>query len=190
MATKQTTKKPAPGKAQNRTRGATSAQAIAAMKRKDDAIEKRLEGKSYAQIGEELGISRQAAHQLVMSAIDEEREQRAEKVEQLIAVSNMRLGKLMATYFTVAQGGDLAAFGAVMKLEERFAKLNGLDAASRTEITGANGAPLATGVFAVPFTAPSVADWTAQALAQSSDEEAKAEALLGGANGTNPPAKE
>lgn len=187
MTAKKTTKKPAAGKAQNRTRGATSGQAILALKRKLRAVDLKVENKSYAEIGDDLGISRQAAHKLVMSAIQEEKEELSEKTEHLIVLSNKRLLRLMAKYFPEAEKGDLGAFNAQMKLEERFAKLNGLDAAARTEISGPGGAPLATGVFAVPFTAPSVGDWTSQALALAASEEDTAEALLGGGNASSPP---
>lgn len=185
MATKKPTKKPATGKAQNRVRGATSAQAIAAMRRKDEAIDLKADGLSFAQIGDRLGISRQAAHKLVMSAIDEEREERPQKVAQLIEVSNRRLMRLMVRYFPDAEKGDLAALGAVLKLEERFAKLNGLDAATRTELSGPEGAPLQSAVFAIPLTAPSVSAWTAEAQNLAAAEEAAAEALLEQFNATS-----
>lgn len=125
-----------------RKRGATSGAALGAAERKEQAVALRKKGKSYAQIGDALGISKQAAHGLVVGALKEHREQTAEEVADLRAIENLRLDELLATWFPLALAGDKDAAAIVLKIQDRRAKLEGLDAATKTELTGKDGSAL------------------------------------------------
>lgn len=63
----------------------------------------------------------------------------AEGADQLRDLQDERLNRLMAAAWNNAMQGDPAAIAAVLKIMERQSKLHGLDAATKTELTGADG---------------------------------------------------
>jgi len=125
-----------------KTRGAkqTSPITIAARIKAARAMELRMDGLSFPEIAAELKYnSRQAAHDAVMRAIDGVTR---EPVERLKTLDLERLDKLWQIQFMHAQAGDVQALAACMKIMERRARLLGMDAPVKQEVTGKDGGPV------------------------------------------------
>lgn len=104
------------------------------------ALELRLEGKSFPDIATELGYSsRQTAHAAVTKAL---RDITREPAEELIVIELERLDRIWELHYLNACAGDVAALGGCMRIMDRRAKLLGLDAPERKEVTGRDGGPI------------------------------------------------
>lgn len=93
--------------------------------RRIQALELRLAGHTFDEIGSHLGCRRQTAHQLVMSALDE---RAAEPCEKVRALELERLDKLLAAHWRTALAGDSDATEICLKVMQRRSRLLGLDA--------------------------------------------------------------
>jgi hypothetical protein len=91
------------------------------------AIEMRRAGKTYAAIGEALGVTDGRAAQLVSAALEETRKEIAEGAEKLRAMEVERIEEIAAGIYDAAKAGDLRAIDRWVKLRERYARLLGLD---------------------------------------------------------------
>ena len=127
--------------------------------RSREAFELRKRGLTFEQIGDRLGISRQAAHQMVTKRLDECIAQTKSDAKQVVEMELHRLDAMIAALWDEATTNPPAdtsegvasamyesrhdAIDRVLKLMERRAKYLGLDAANRTELTGADGGPIA-----------------------------------------------
>lgn len=151
------------------------------MQRTAQAVQMRLRGKSYSEIGAVLGITKQAAHQLVTAAFEEMRTQTAEDTEQLRQIELARLEELHDRFMPLTQAAEdpvlidaaKKAADIVLKAAERRAKLLGLDAPTKSEVSGKDGQPLIAGVFAIPLQQSSSVDEWAR-LAQQSVQPSQA----------------
>lgn len=65
-----------------------------------------------------------------------------ESADALRDLQDERLNRLMAGLWNSAASGDVAAVDRVLKIMERQARLHGLDAPVKSEVTGAGGAPI------------------------------------------------
>lgn len=103
------------------------------------AWELRLGGWSHNDIGQKLGLSRKVVTELltqhrkeveeyVLASATEERKEAAE-----------RLDALLRSVWTQAKEGDLKAVSTVLSIEERRAKLNGLDAVTKSALDLTSG---------------------------------------------------
>jgi hypothetical protein len=153
--------------------------AIVTLEREAEAIELRKAGLTYAQIGEALGISEVGAHKAVGRALEKFKSEMAEQTADVRQLELQRLDALFYGVWLKAQSGDPASIGSAMKIMERRAKLLGLDAATKSELSGPDGGPLAMGVFAVPFEQVTRDAWAAKAVEQAENEDAEACRLLG-----------
>lgn len=109
----------------------------------------RVQGFSFSDIADRLGYnSTQAAYDAVKRALD--RTER-EPADALRTLESERLDQLWQRAYLLALNGDLAAAATAMKIMERRAKLLGLDAPAKTELSGANGVPLTPPVFNISF---------------------------------------
>lgn len=139
----------------------TSAKDILQAKKRDEALAYRLQGYTYAEIGEAMHCSRPHALRLVeaaMAAIP------AENVEQLRVMEAQRLDRLQAAHFASAIEGDFNATTIVLRIMERRARLLGLDAPQRSEVTGKNGGPIE---HEAPISAEAARATLAEALAKA-----------------------
>jgi hypothetical protein len=84
-------------------------------------------------IGEHFGITAPSAHAMVMKGLEATL---AEPAAELRALAVERLDHMLAAIWTAATNGDLAAQAGVLRLEERRAKLLGLDAPTKIEDVG------------------------------------------------------
>jgi hypothetical protein len=91
-----------------------------------------MEGKTFDVIADEAGYnSKQAAYDAVKRALDAVTR---EPAEELIKLDLERLDVLWGIQFLNAQGGDVQAMAACMKIMERRAKLLGLDAPVKQDV--------------------------------------------------------
>jgi hypothetical protein len=119
------------------------AKAAATAEKANQALNFRKLGLSLHDIGERLGCSKQYVHELVQRAIGDIPKANAEMVRLLelekLDRYEVSLQKKIAT-------GDTQAIACAIRISERRAKLEGLDAAvtTKTELTGAAGGPITT----------------------------------------------
>jgi DNA-binding CsgD family transcriptional regulator len=116
---------------------------ITAQDREIAALELRRAGKTYRAIGAALGITEPGAHACVKRALARGAAELREAAAEAIELDLERLDALLAGFWDRAEAGDEDAADRVLKILERRAKLLGLDAAARTELTGADGGPIA-----------------------------------------------
>lgn len=102
----------------------------------------RVLGATYAQIGERLGISKQAAHEYVTTELALLRAQTAEAAEQVRDLELARLDAVLVPQLKAAIEGSQGAVDRVLRIQERRAKLLGLDAPTKSEVGGPGGGPV------------------------------------------------
>jgi hypothetical protein len=136
--------------------------------RRLSALDLRVAGLGFEEIGKSLGISKPGAWQLVDGALKDYDEAVKEAAGELRAISLMRADVLLRGVWPAAESGDEKAIGSALKVMDHQAKLVGLYAAQKTELTGKDGGPL-----------ESVSATAALDLTQLSDAQlASLEALL------------
>ena len=109
----------------------TSPETAVAKAKAAKALELRMEGKTFEVIAIEAGYnSKQAAYDAVKRSLDAITR---EPAKELISLDLERLDVLWQIQYLNAQGGDVQAMAACMKIMERRAKLLGLDAPVKTE---------------------------------------------------------
>ena len=119
---------------------------ILAAERRARAVELRKLGLTYAKIGEQLGVARQTAYQLVQSALEELRAKTSEGLEELRQLELERLDEWQVLVVRELQKGRvLQAIDRLLKIAERRAKLLGLDAPTKhvAQVSGPEGGPVA-----------------------------------------------
>lgn len=117
--------------------------AEAAAERRAGAWELRKAGKSYRQIGRALGVSECQAHRDVHRTLSELAAKEFETARYVRDLELHRLDDMLDSLWPSVKGGDATSVNSALKISERRAKLLGLDAAAKTELTGADGGPLA-----------------------------------------------
>jgi hypothetical protein len=94
---------------------------VEAQVRAAQAIEKRMEGKTFQEIADELGYaSKQAAHKAVTTALNDTI---SEKAEQYRTLELRRLDKMFELPVINAQAGDNFAIASCLRIMERRARL-------------------------------------------------------------------
>jgi hypothetical protein len=123
--------------------------------RQAEAVKLRIRGKSYRAIAAELGVSLGQAFADVHAVLDRTKAEADESVEQARAIDLERIDKALDSLETIIESGGsgmegsdpdetrLKAFDRLVKLQDHRAKLLGLYAPEKKELTGADGAPIA-----------------------------------------------
>jgi hypothetical protein len=111
----------------------TSATRLQASQRRVEALQLRLAGQTYAQLGQQLGCSPQRAHVIIKAEMDQLKQDRQELAEEMLQLELDRLDHLLAGLWAEATGGNCKAVEAVLKVIDRQIRLLGLDAPTRTE---------------------------------------------------------
>lgn len=106
----------------------TSAVAIEALNRKQKAVAMRLDGYDYMEIAAELQVGYETARKYVVDDLSDRRYQLMESKEDLRSIMLMRLEQMWFGVRGDATGGDPKAIHAALRIMERQAKLQGLDA--------------------------------------------------------------
>lgn len=99
--------------------------------RRAQAVQLRLAGRSFREIGSELGVTVSTAYALTEKGL---RDYAQPDADQLFLEVMAQLDALHARYWPSALRGDLDAFGAVMRIIDRKIRLVGLDAPRRVDI--------------------------------------------------------
>ena len=106
---------------------------IVAAEREGQALELRKAGKTFAEIGADLGITKEGARQAVYRALGDLAESNLEAAAALRALESERLDKLLAAVWPAATAGDLDAVDRALKIAARRARLCGLDAPTKIQ---------------------------------------------------------
>lgn len=117
------------------------------------AIELRLQGRRWEDIARESGFSCKAnAWRAVNAWYDQRQAEIAEGVEQCRRLDVDRLDRMLVALSDRIEAGETRAIDTALRVLERRARLLGLDAPARQELTGAEGGPvmLATPTIYVP----------------------------------------
>ena len=113
-----------------------------AHEKQKQALALALAGVDYQTIAEKVGYnSRQAAWKAVKSALNKTIKAAAEDVKQM---QISRLDTMLKAIWASVVAGNLGVIDRALRLEERRARLLGLDAPIKQEHTGAAGGPIKT----------------------------------------------
>jgi hypothetical protein len=114
----------------------------AAAVRRQKSLDLRIAGVRYRQIGAQLDVSHQTAYRDVQTALGELATLQAGKAEKLRELEVERCDRLTLALWPKARTGDEKAVRAVIAVMDRRARLLGLDAPTKLEHAGPDGAPL------------------------------------------------
>ena len=114
----------------------TKPREIARLERRAKALELRKAGAEYREIGDALGVTYQAAHQLVTKQLRDIKAKSAEDAEELRTVTLLRLNRLLRSLWKDAMAGEPKAVDSALRVIDRICKLEGLDAAHRVDLRG------------------------------------------------------
>ena len=103
--------------------------------RKAIAVNMRKEGHGYREIGERLGVNVKTAYGYVQSALMELKEQTEMDVETIRDLELERLDALLNKAWGGVKTGDVSSIMTALKILERRAKMLGLDAPDKQELT-------------------------------------------------------
>ena len=113
-----------------RPQGGAKKRAVQQTVRQREALDLRLQGLSYEDIGAQLGISAKAAYERVVRAMQYEKENLAEATEAVRQQELARLDKLMERVYKRAVAlGDPKDVEAVLKIMDRRARYAGIEQA-------------------------------------------------------------
>lgn len=123
-----------------------------------EALQLVKQGYHLPEIAQKLGYAgKQGAHELIKAALKQLVHVPAEEVRQIALA---RLDHWLTRIAKKIEAGDLKAIQVGLKIEERRARLEGLDAPVR--VAGADGRPVSF-IVMIPTPAPSLEAWQAEA---------------------------
>jgi hypothetical protein len=100
------------------------------------ALELRKRGMNYTQIGKMLGCARNTACRYVLSELENLADKCREEAAHVRDLELQRLDDLYLKAWEAVEGGDLPAIDRCLRVQERRAKLLGLDAAQKVDVQG------------------------------------------------------
>ena len=112
----------------------TSKSKMTAAQRKEKAVIRRIGGWTFQAIGDELGITKQAAHKLVMSALKELNEKTMESTAEMKRLQREQLNTMTNALWGAVLQGDIGAITAMDRVQKRLAALEGLDQPQKMEV--------------------------------------------------------
>lgn len=93
----------------------------------------RVEGKTYREIADELGCGTTTAFRYCQRVLARHRKETHEKAEQHIQLQLQRLDLLLRSALPAARSGDARSIDTILRIEERKAKLLGLDKPTKAD---------------------------------------------------------
>jgi AraC-like DNA-binding protein len=112
-------------------------QQITAVERQRQALNARKAGKSYQEIAREVGYkSASGAHAAVRLALKKTLQEPADELRKLEIA---RLDAMLEAVWPQVEKGDARSVEVALKIEERRARLLGLDAPSEVDVTSGGG---------------------------------------------------
>lgn len=124
-------------KAQNDT---TSAETLQAELNRQKALELKLAGATFRDIAKALGVSVSTAHGYVKDWLDDIRAENAELANDVKRIALARLNKMRMSLWSKREQPRVA--DTLLRIDEREARLLGLDAPLRWEGSGPGGGPI------------------------------------------------
>ena len=121
----------------------TTKKRLTAAERREQALQRRIGGWTFQRIGDELGITRQSAHNLVITALKDLNEKVMESAAELQRLELERLDTMNNAIWGAVLKGDVGAIDRAIRIQARRAALLGLDAPKKTDITS-NGERITT----------------------------------------------
>lgn len=118
-----------------------AAQAINATEKKREALRLRKQGLSLRAIGEKLKLSHEAVRGYIQSALAEVAEETLQDATQLRALEVERLDAYLLALAPKIEKGDTQAISTALRVTEQRAKLLGIYAAEKQEVSGPAGQP-------------------------------------------------
>lgn len=116
----------------------TSPRITNAIERRQQAVQYRIGGKTYAEIGKLLGVTAQASHGLVVRALELTAKQTAESADILRKIEIERLEFMRNAIWGSVIKGDLLAIDRALRISKRFSEITGIDAPVAQKIIGAD----------------------------------------------------
>lgn len=113
---------------------ATSARKVQALKREEQILQLRIGGARYQQIADRLGIVPSTVGRALQRGMARWQDQVADLAGELVWLQLERLDRLLLALWPDASQGNVGAIDRVLKIEERRAKLMGLDLAQDLNI--------------------------------------------------------
>lgn len=110
--------------------------------RRAKAFSLRKAGASYRQIAQQMAVSLNTAYADVQAELLELREQTKSDAVEVRELELQRCDEMILGLWPAVRRGDPKAVMAAVRVSDRRARLLGLDAPSKQEVTGANGGPL------------------------------------------------
>jgi hypothetical protein len=110
--------------------------------RRAKVVKLRVAGWSIRDIAAHLNVSVGLVHGDLSEVLVRTREQANESVKVERELSIERLETAIKKIWDQVEGGDLDAVDRLVRLEQRLAKLQGLDAPTKQELSGPDGAPI------------------------------------------------
>jgi DNA-binding CsgD family transcriptional regulator len=123
------------------TESKTSPRKMRARDREVEALNLRKSGATYDQIGKTLGITTQGAYKAIIRSLQRLNEKNTEGTEELRRLEVERLDRMLAAIWGQVLNGNQGAIDRALRIGERRAKLLGLDAPTKTDLT-TDGKPL------------------------------------------------
>lgn len=128
------------------------------------ALDLRIAGVEYRKIAAQLGVALSTAHSLVHSEMERVAELNRGKAEELREIEAAKLDAIERDMRPRSERGDAQAAAVLVRVVAQRAKLYGLEAAQKHEISGPDGGPISIdGARAV--VAERLAKLTGEALA-------------------------
>lgn len=113
-----------------------------AAQRTKEALALRSEGLGFEEIGARLGITRQGAVKAYDRAMAELKADTEDLAQHNLELELLRLDDMLKAIMPLATAGELPHIATALKIAEQRAKLLGLYAPTKSELTGKNGQPL------------------------------------------------
>lgn len=105
------------------------------------ALELRKAGLTITEIAARVGLSRTQVHRVIDRLL---KDTKAEAADELRTLELARLDTAQVAIWAQVRQGNHGAIDRLLRIMERRAKLLGLDAPARQEVTGANGTAIET----------------------------------------------
>jgi hypothetical protein len=109
-------------------RSKTGREAAGSAKRRELAVELRMQGYTMRELGKALGVSHAQAHRDLVQALGELAERTCDEAAKLRAIESERLHKMILYSWPSAEQGDPRAIANITRLSESLRKLWGADA--------------------------------------------------------------
>ena len=109
----------------------------------------RIKGLSYQDIGRAVGVTAMGAMKACDRVLERLNKEDVENALKWRGLENARLNKLQERFWDMALAGNMQAADRVLRISERRAKLNGLDAPERKVLEGGKDNPITIVLSAV-----------------------------------------